>query len=166
MKSLNLLVITLAMTLSILLIFTTSCNKDDSGPQTGVVLDNCDDSNCNDKSCAQTLDIRDDVVCTIADDDDVDWYAYVVTENDVNNNSGIYSFNFINDTEALNIEVELFADGVAEAKVLTTGNGDGIYEGGLDLTGGITFKEEGTYYIKVSRASGDLGNGLYQIRIN
>ncbi len=163
MKFLNLFVIAL---LSIILTFTSSCEKDDEG-QAGVGYENCDESsNCNDKSCARMLDIRDDVICSIEENDDEDWYAYVVTGNDVNNNGGNYSFNFINDTEALNIKVELFLDGVAEGKIMTTGNGDGIYEGGLDLTGGITFLEEGTYYLKVSRESGDLGSGIYQIRIN
>jgi len=161
MKFLNLFVITL---LSIFLIFTTSCEKDD-GNQYGVGTENCDESpNCNDKSCARMLDIRDDILCVLDGDNDVDWYAYIVTENDVSNNSGNYSFNFINES-SFNIKVDLFLNGVAEGKVLTSGNGDGIYEAGLDLTGSITFKEAGTYYLKISRESGN-AYGTYKIRIN
>jgi len=160
MKSSNIFVITL-----LLITFLTSCKKDND-VQFGVILENCDQDDCNDKSCATMLNIRDRVTCNLNGNNDVDWYAYTVDEADVNNNSGTYSFNFINDTDALNIKVELFAEGVAEGKIQTSGNGDGIYEAGLDLTGSITFLEEGTYYIKVSRDSGDIGGGLYQIRIN
>lgn len=142
----------------------TSCENDES--QIGIPLENCDLGDCDQKDCATFLNIRDRVTCTIDNNDDVDWYAYEVDEADVNNNSGNYSFNFINDSESMNIRVDIFTEGVAGGKVLSSGNGDGIYEAGLDLTGGVTFLEQGTYYIKVSREDGNIGNGVYHIRIN
>jgi len=155
----------LPLTMMVFCLLTwTSCENDE--PQIGVPLENCDLEDCDQKDCATFLNIRDRVTCTIDSNDDVDWYAYEVDEADVNNNSGIYSFNFINDSESMNIRVDIFADGVAGGKVLSSGNGDGVYEGGLDLTGGVTFLEPGTYYIKVSREDGNIGNGIYHIRIN
>lgn len=125
--------------------------------------ENCDDTGCNEKSCATTLDKNTrSVECFLSANSDVDWYQFIVTEEDVSIGTLSYDFTFSNDTESLFITVSLFDEGVSEGGVLTTGDIDGLFEPMESNTGAVTFLEAGTYFIKVSRNSGDRGDGEYR----
>lgn len=144
----------------------SSCSKEENtvDPFADIEFFNCDDQGCNDKNCALAVDLSSRIVCSIQGSDDVDWYAVEVSQDDVETNSGLRSFNFINLSDNLTFQVDLFSDGVAEGDVNESGNWE-LYEPGLDGTGIISFSEPGTYYFKVERASGQSGDGAYEIRL-
>ena len=149
------------------LLFITSCKDDDSGPQgPGIDLVNCDDSNCNEKSCALSIPIVTDIACTIDNASDIYWYVVEVSQENVDNNGGVYSFNFINHSEDMTFKVNLFSEGATAGNVSVTGNGDLEYEPFDDVTGGIQFFIPGSYYISVQSLNSQAGIGTYEILMN
>ena len=161
MKLLTLNVLTV-LALGLILL---SCSKDeDNQPFTDFEFLNCDDGGCNDKACASAVRLDSRIVCTIEGTEDVDWYAVEVSQDEVETNSGLRSFNFINLSDNLTFQVDLFSDGVAAGDVNESGNWE-LYEPGLNGTGIISFSKPGTYYFKVERASGQSGDGAYEVRL-
>lgn len=146
------------------LLFFTSCGSDDEGQGPGVELFNCDDTGCDTKSCATLVSLTAEIVCNIVGDDDIDWYKVEVSQADVDNNFGVYAFNFINLSDNTTFEVSLFEDGVAAGDVSVTGNGDLTYEPDEDVTGGIQFFAPGTFYLSIQKSAGT-DNGLYEIQM-
>lgn len=161
MKLLTLNVLTvLALGLTLL-----SCSNDEENePFTDFEFLNCDDGGCNDKGCASAVSLESRIICAIEGTEDVDWYAVEVSQGEVDTNGGIRSFNFINLSDNLTFQVDLFSEGATAGDVNVTGNAL-IYEPGDDSLGGIQFFEPGTYYFKVERANGESGDGAYEIRM-
>jgi hypothetical protein len=156
----------LYVTLFATVCISTSCEKDEEFPD-DIMIENCNDTGCVDKSCAYSLDVNTRLVaCFLNSDNDVDWYQFTVTETDVNIGTLSYDFTFNNKTENMSIMVDLFLDGITNGGVLTSGNGDGIYAPMEELTGVVTFLDSGIYYIKVSRNSGNRGDGAYKFMFN
>lgn len=139
----------------------SSCSKD---PFADIEFLNCDEGDCNDKSCATIVSLDSRIVCALDGSDDLDWYAVEVSQEEVDTNFGLYSFNFINLSDDLTFQVELFAEGAAAGNVSVPVDAL-IYEPDADSTGGMQFFEPGTYYFKVERASGQRGDGAYEIRL-
>lgn len=150
--------------LSILTLFI-ACQPDDEDLP-NIPLENCDDSGCDTKSCATLIPLLSDVVCTIENSSDVDWYQIEITQDQVDNNFGTYAFNFIHVDGEISFQVNLFSVGVAAGDVTVTGNGDLTYEPLDDKVGGIQFFAPGTYYFSVQALNGQSGSGTYEIRIN
>lgn len=149
------------------LIGLTACQKDDDEFVPGIPLENCDDTDCNDKSCAKVLPLISDIVCNIDNETDVDWYALEVSQAFVDSNFGVYTFDFSNESDSEPLKVNLFEDGIAAGDVTATGNGDLEYEPGEGGVGGIQFFKAGTYYFSVRKSGGNpTGRALYKIAID
>jgi len=148
-----------------LCLFMTSCKKDnayyfDNEPE----LENCDNQGCDNRSCATEVTVDSKIVCSIEGSGDEDWYAVEISQDQVDTNSGYYTFNFINHSDDLILKIDLFSSGVASGDVNISGVSL-LYEPNTDTYGVIKFFEPGTYYLKVGRASGQSGDGIYEVRV-
>lgn len=163
MKAIKILVFAMFVGMS----FLISCKKDSGSVGPGIGLENCDDTDCNDKSCALSVKLITDIICSISDESDIDWYAVTVSQPFVDSNHGIYSLYFDNFSDNTTLKLGLFEDGVSSGNVSVQGGHDSKYEPKEASLSGLQFSEAGTYYISVESISGKDSNGaIYEIRID